>query len=200
MGPWLLQPPQAEDNAVGHGAGGKGAAAGHAGVARPAPRLQIEGLEGSDGQLALPAPCAQTRCCGCRCPKLAPSVGSASSMGPAGCSAGVGGQHGATLGSTRSLPVAGRQRRERAGAWGDVQLTPVAPTQDEDLVALQECRGPIAGGGHRRQGLPVVLRRLVDADQRLGRGVCTHSPQRIDGPICKRGSSEVRGAVGSMWG
>lgn len=116
-------------------------------------------------------------------------------MRPAGCSAGVEGQHRATLGCTRSLPGPGRQRRERAGARGDARLSPVAPTQDEDLVALQEGGGPVAGGGHRGQGLPVVLRWLVDTDQCLGRGVRTHSPQCVDGPICKRGCGEA----GGLW-
>jgi len=66
VGPRLLQPPQAEDDAVGHGAGGEGATAGHAGVTRPAPRLQVEGLKGGDRQLALTAPCTQTRRCRCQ--------------------------------------------------------------------------------------------------------------------------------------
>lgn len=200
VGPWLLQPPQAEDDAVSHGAGGEGAAAGHAGVARPAPCLQIEGLKGGNRQLALPAPCAQMRCCGCRCPKPAPLVGSSSRMGPVGCSVVVGGQHGATPEWTRLLPGPGRQQKERAGARRDAHLAPAAPTQDKDLVALQEDRGPVAGGGHGGQWLPVVLRWLVNTDQGLGRGVCTHSPQRVDGPICKRSSGEVEVTVGSVTG
>lgn len=100
VGPWLLQPAQAEDNPINHGTGSEGAAAGHAGVAYPAPCLQVKDLEGGDGQLALSTPCAQRRCCGCQCLELALLVCSASRMRPAGCSAG---QHGATLGCTRSF-------------------------------------------------------------------------------------------------
>lgn len=59
--PWLLQPPQAEEDAVSHGTGGEGAAAGHAGVAHPALCLQVKSLKGGDGQLALPAPCVWMR-------------------------------------------------------------------------------------------------------------------------------------------
>lgn len=73
VGPRLLQPPEAEEDAVGRGAGGESAAAGHAGVARPAPRLQVEGLEGGDGQLALPAPCTWMRFWGCRHPEGQPA-------------------------------------------------------------------------------------------------------------------------------
>lgn len=90
---WLLQPPQAEDDTVSHGTGSEGAAAGDTGVACPAPRLQVKGLKRSDRQFALPAPCAQTRCCGCWHPELAPSLCSASRKGSASCSAGAGGQH-----------------------------------------------------------------------------------------------------------
>lgn len=143
VGPWLLQPTQAEDNAISHGTGGEGAAAGHAGVACPALCLQVKGLEGGDRQLALPAPCAQRRC-GCQCSELALSVCSASRIGPAGCSAG---QHGATSAYTRSFSGLETAEGEGTGT-GDARFAPAAPTQDEDLVALQEGGGPITRSGH----------------------------------------------------
>lgn len=143
VGSWLLQPSQAEDNPINHGAGGEGAAAGHAGVPCPAPCLQVKGLEGSDGQLALPASYAQ-RTHSCQCPKLALLACPASRMGPTGCSAG---QHEATLGCTRSFSGLGMEEGEGRGA-GDAGFAPAARTQDEDLVSLQEGRGSIARGGH----------------------------------------------------
>lgn len=88
------------------------------------------------------------------------------------------------------------------GPWGNAPIWADfwarLPTQDKDLVALQEGRGPIAWCGHGGQRLPVVLRWLIDADQRLWRGVCSHSPQHIDGTICgtSRGEGETANTVG----
>lgn len=143
VGPWLLQSTQAEDNPISHGTGSEGAAAGHAGVPCPAPCLQVKGLKSGDRQFALPASYAQRRC-SCQCPKLALLVCSASRMGPAGCNAG---QHGATLGCSRSFSGLGTEEGEGRGT-GDAWFAPAAPTQDEDLVSLQEGRGPITRGGH----------------------------------------------------
>lgn len=144
VGPWLLQPTQTEDNSISHGTGGEGAAAGHAGVACPAPCLQVKSLEGGDRQLALPTSYAQR--CSCQCPKLALLVCSASRMGPAGCSAG---HYGATLGCARSFSGLGTEEEEGRGT-GDAWFVPAAPTEDEDLVSLQEGRGSITRCGHGR--------------------------------------------------
>lgn len=61
VGPGLLQAPQAEDAASGHGAAREGPAAGQARVPGPGPRLQVKGLEGRHGELALAAPCDGVR-------------------------------------------------------------------------------------------------------------------------------------------
>lgn len=55
--PRLLEAPQAEEAPLAAGAAGEGPAAGDAGVARPAARLQIEGLQRRHGHLPLAATC-----------------------------------------------------------------------------------------------------------------------------------------------
>lgn len=55
--PRLLEAPQAEEAPLTGGTAGEGPAAGDAGVARPAARLQVEGLQRRHGHLSLAATC-----------------------------------------------------------------------------------------------------------------------------------------------